>query len=148
MGQVVVVVAQHDEVRHCVRPTVRSEAAVVDVQASVAADFGGESHRPGTAVAVAFKHGFVDVLGHGRTFHVWYTIHMSSNGVQARSATFGGKVCQYCRLIFETTTEKLVHATLEHAGETPIRFRLCPCSQRVFFGQTCPDCGTFITDGR
>lgn len=72
---------------------------------------------------------------------------MSSNGQDARSATFGGKVCQYCRLVFDTNQDKMVHATLCHRGEVPLRFRLCRCAMRVFIGQQCPECGEFVSDG-
>lgn len=64
--------------------------------------------------------------------------------MELRSATFGGKVCQFCRLVFDTNLDKMVHATLNHVGETPLKFRLCPCAMRVFIGYPCPECGTVV----
>ena len=78
VGEVVVVVAEQNEVSECVGSTVGAESAVVDVAASVASHVGGESHAVGAAVAVAFDDGFVGVVGHGLPLHWWYASRVTA----------------------------------------------------------------------
>jgi hypothetical protein len=56
----------------------------------------------------------------------------------------GGKVCQVCRVVFETGEAKRIHATLDHPPHTtPLRFTMCQCARQVFIGHLCT-CGRLV----
>ena len=50
-------------------------------------------------------------------------------------------VCQYCRRVFDSNKEKGIHATLEHAGEQPLKFSACSfCGARRYLSLGPCDC--------
>lgn len=58
------------------------------------------------------------------------------------STTHHPKVCQYCRQEFDSIRDKGIHATLEHAGEQPLKFAACTaCGNRTYLIMDTCDCG-------
>lgn len=56
------------------------------------------------------------------------------------------KSCQYCRLIFPSTSEKGVHATLAHPRQEPLKFAACEaCGARTYLALGTCQCGNEMT---